>query len=77
MLFRSTLNRLFDAMHCVRERKYRSGAAPERVAEHIAAAREQLQKDRQFVVGKASAVTASRNRLDGAFHALRKKHGQV
>lgn len=68
------LNRLFDAMHCVRERKYRSGAAPERVAEHIVAARERLKPDRKFVVEKAAAIEASRNRLDGAFAALKRKH---
>lgn len=68
------LNRLFDAMYCVRERKYRSGAAPERVAEHIVAARERLTQDRQFVVKKAGAIEAARNRLDSAFAALRKKY---
>lgn len=69
-----TLDRLFDAMHCVRERKYRSGAAPERVTEHIAAARKRMADDRQFVVKKAAAIEAARNRLDSAFAALKKKH---
>jgi argininosuccinate lyase len=68
------LTRLFDAMHCVRERKYRSGAAPERVVEHIAAARERLAQDRQFVVKKAGAIDMARNRLDSAFAALKAKH---
>ena len=69
-----TLDRLFDAMHCVRERKYRSGAAPERVVEHIAAARERMAQDRQFVVNKAGAIETARNRLDSAFAALKAKH---
>jgi len=68
------LDQLFDAMHCVRERKYRAGAAPERVAEHVTAAREQLARDRQFVTQKVAAIAASRNRLDSAFDALRRKH---
>ena len=68
------LTRLFDAMHCVRERKYRSGAAPERVVEHIAAARERLGQDRQFVVKKTGAIEMARNRLDSAFAALKAKH---
>lgn len=68
------LNRLFDAMHCVRERKYRSGAAPERVLEHVAAAREHLKRDRQFVMTKVSAVEAARARLDSAFSALKRKY---
>ncbi len=68
------LDQLFDAMHCVRERKYRAGAAPDRVAEHVTAAREQLARDRQFVTQKATAIAASRNRLDSAFDALRRKY---
>ena len=67
------LNQLFDAMHCVRERKYRAGAAPERVAEHIVAARQKLAQDRQFVVKKAGAIEAARNRLDSAFAKLHKQ----
>jgi argininosuccinate lyase len=70
----AVLDQLFDAMHCVRERKYRSGAAPERVLEHIAAARERLAQDRQFVMKKVTAIAAARNRLDSAFDALRRKH---
>jgi len=68
------LDQLFDAMQCVRERKYRAGAAPDRVAEHVTAAREQLARDRQFVTQKATAIAASRNRLDSAFDALRRKY---
>lgn len=49
------LDQLFDAMYCVRQRKYRAGAAPERVREHVAAARERLAQDRQFVVSKVGA----------------------
>jgi argininosuccinate lyase len=71
-----TLTRLFDAMHCVRERKYRAGAAPERVQEHIAAARANLEKDRQAVASRIGRLEASRNRLDGAFADLRKKFKQ-
>jgi argininosuccinate lyase len=69
-----TLDRLFDAMHCVRERKYRGGAAPERVTEHIAAARGNLARDRQFVVTKAETIERARRRLDGAFATLQSKY---
>lgn len=66
------LSRLFDAMQCVRGRKYRAGAAPERVNEHIAAARGQLERDRQFVTEKIGVIEMSRSRLDGAFADLQK-----
>jgi argininosuccinate lyase len=68
------LDQLFDAMHCVRERKYRAGVAPERVTEHVVAAREQLARDRQFVMKTVAAIEASRNHLDSAFDALRRNH---
>jgi argininosuccinate lyase len=68
------LDQLFDAMYCVRERKYRAGGAPERVVEHIAAARERLAQDRKFVVGKALAIEAAAKRMDQAFADLRKKY---
>jgi len=73
---KETLTRLFDAMHCVRERKYRAGAAPERVEEHIAAARANLEKDRHQVIERMQRIEASRNRLDGAFDDLRRKFKQ-
>ena len=68
------LGKLFDAMQCVRERKYRSGAAPEKVLEHIAAAKENIAKDRKFIVEKIGAIEASRKRLDSAFTALKRKY---
>ena len=67
------LTRLFDAMSCVRERKYRAGAAPERVHEHIAAARKNLAEDRKAMVERAGRVEAARNLLDSAFTALKKR----
>jgi argininosuccinate lyase len=70
-----TLTRLFDAMQCVRERKYRAGAAPERVQEHIEAARAILAEDRKLVVARASGIESARNRLDVAFATLEKQHG--
>ena len=73
---KETLTRLFDAMHCVRERKYRAGAAPERVQEHIVAARAKLEQDRHEVVARMQRIEASRNRLDGAFADLRRKCNQ-
>jgi argininosuccinate lyase len=71
---REVLNRLLDAMQCVRGRKYRAGAAPERVNEHIAAARHQLALDRRFVAEKIGLIEMSRNRLDSAFAALHKAY---
>jgi argininosuccinate lyase len=70
----AVLDRLFDAMHCVRERKYRAGAAPERVVEHVSAARANVAEDRKFVVLAAGRIEAARNRLDGAFAALQRRH---
>jgi argininosuccinate lyase len=70
-----TLSRLFDAMQCVRERKYRAGAAPERVREHIDAAKNNLADDRTLVAARAINVEAARNRLDAAFSELEKQHG--
>lgn len=72
---RETLARLFDAMQCVRERRYRAGAAPERVQEHIEAARANLAADRKLVATRAAGVEAARNRLDVAFARLEKQHG--
>ena len=71
----ATLDRLFDAMQCVRERKYRSGAAPERVTEHIVAARANLARDRAQTTAIAERITAAGFRLDSAFTALRNAHG--
>jgi uncharacterized membrane protein YccC len=71
----AVLDRLFDAMQCVRERKYRAGAAPERVLEHIAAARTNLAEDRKFVVAAIGRIEAARNRLDSAFAELERRHG--
>ena len=70
------LNRLFDAMHCVRERKYRGGAAPERVLDHIQAARAILKLDRAELTRLAGRIDAARNRLDSAFAALQKTHAK-
>ena len=72
---KDVLDRLFDAMSCVRERKYRGGAAPERVQEHIAAARANLANDRKQMVEYVGRLEAARNRLDGAFVALQKRFG--
>ncbi len=70
-----TLARLFDAMQCVRERKYRAGAAPERVREHIDAAKLHLEEDRRLVAARVVNVGAARNRLDAAFAELERAHG--
>ena len=72
---KDVLDRLFDAMHCVRERKYRGGAAPERVKEHIAAARANVTADRKHVTERAGRVEAAHHRLDSAFAALRERFG--
>lgn len=66
------LDRIFDAMYCVRQRKYRAGAAPERVAEHIAAATANLHSEKTRLTGLSDRVLAARNKLDSAFAALRK-----
>jgi argininosuccinate lyase len=71
----STLDRLFDAMQCVRERKYRGGAAPERVSEHIVAARAAVTRDRTQTLSLAGQITAAGHRLDEAFSALCRTHG--
>lgn len=68
------LDRLFDAMHCVRERKYRSGAAPERVQAHIAAARENLVEDRRQLTTRTGRVEAAQKRMDSAFAALQQRY---
>ncbi len=70
---REVLTRLFDAMHCVRERKYRAGAAPERVLEHIAAARSNVEQDRREVIARLQRIEAAHNRLDSAFASLQRK----
>ena len=72
---RGTLVQLFDAMHCVRERKYRGGAAPQKVREHIAVARERLARDRAEVAKSAASVESARNRLDSAFSAMQRRFG--
>ena len=71
------LARVFDAMSCVRERKYRAGAAPERVNEHIAAARTAIEADRAALAKLAGAEHASANRLDAAFAAVRERINAV
>lgn len=70
----AVLSRLFDAMHCVRERKYRAGAAPEKVQEHITAARAGLARDRKAVTLAAGRIEAAHHRLDSAFAALQKRY---
>jgi len=70
----ATLDRLFDAMQCVRERKYRGGAAPERVNEHIEAARANVARDRQATIAVADRLTAAGHRLDHAFAGLCREH---
>lgn len=72
---KAVLDRLFDAMECVRERKYRGGAAPERVREHIAAARKNVGEDRKHVSEGSARVEAAQHRLDSAFAALQKRFG--
>jgi hypothetical protein len=68
------LSQLLNAMHCVKERKYRGGTAPERVQEHISAARENVARDRQAVMSRAASIEAARHRLDSAFAALQRTH---
>jgi hypothetical protein len=72
----AVLERLFDAMHCVRERKYRAGAAPERVVEHVAAAREILARDRVAVAKLVERLEMAHHRMDSAFSALQQTHAQ-
>src|SRR4051812_3249647 len=67
------LDRLFDAMTCVRERKYRGGAAPERVREHVVAARKNVAEDRGHVLEWTQRVEAAEHRLTSGFAALQKK----
>jgi len=67
------LARILDAMHSVRERRYRAGAAPERVKDHITEARRRLDVDKRFLAGTSDRLIASEHRLDGAFAALKKK----
>jgi hypothetical protein len=71
---KETLDRLFDAMTCVRERKYRGGAAPERVVEHIAAARANVTADRKHVTEWSTRVEASQHKLTSAFAALQRRY---
>ena len=71
----ATLDRLFDAMQCVRERKYRGGAAHERVLEHIVAAREALTRGRAVTTRLGAALDMAEHRLDGALSALRQEYG--
>ena len=59
-------------MYCVRVRDSRAGAAPARVVEHIAAARKHVDADKQILMSFADRVEAARNRLDGAFAALKR-----
>lgn len=66
------LDRIFDAMYCVRVRNSRAGAAPERVLEHIAAARKHVDADKQTLMAFADRIEAARNRLDSAFNALKR-----
>lgn len=68
------LDRLLDAMHCVRERKYRAGAAPERVREHIDAARTNLAEHREFVASAVGRIEAAQHRMDSAFAALQRRY---
>ena len=53
-----------------------NGAAPERVVEHIAAARAILQQDKAAVALLAGRIEAARNRLDSAFSALQRTHAK-
>jgi len=69
------LAELFDAMYCVRQRKYRAGAAPERVQEHIAAALVNVERDSRFVMERLQRTEMARNRLDSAFSALLARTG--
>jgi hypothetical protein len=69
------LSQLLDAMHCVRERKYRGGAAPERVREHIGHARANISEDRKFVTAAMSRIEAAERRMTTAFAALQKRYG--
>ncbi|MGZ5153860.1 MAG: hypothetical protein ACXWC5_27895, partial [Burkholderiales bacterium] len=67
--------RLFDAMECVRERKYRAGAAPERVREHIAAARTNLAAHRTFVISALGRLEVAGHKMASAFAALQRRYG--
>jgi len=61
------LRAIFDAMHCVRVRDKRAGAAPVRVLEHVEAARANLQRDRKTWRERVERIDAARMKLDTAF----------
>lgn len=65
------LRRVFDAMNGVRERHYRGGVAPERVREHLAAARLRLADDKTKLIRRSDRIVQARNRLDSAFADLK------
>jgi argininosuccinate lyase len=69
----SELETILDAMYSVRQRKYRAGAAPERVREHISQARRRLDADRRSVAELSDKLIASEHRLDTAFAALKRR----
>ncbi|MDB5922776.1 MAG: hypothetical protein JWN13_1712 [Betaproteobacteria bacterium] len=73
---REVLHRLFDAMECVRERKYRAGAAPERVLEHIAAARANIVEHRQFVISAVARIEAAGHKMSSGFAALQRRYDE-
>jgi argininosuccinate lyase len=66
------LDRIFDAMYSVRERKYRGGVAPERVKEHITEARRRLATDTKTLTGLSDHVIGAERKLESAFAALKK-----
>ena len=67
------LKRIFDAMYSVRERKFRGGAAPERVLEHIAEARRRLNADNHKLTLLSDGILSSEHKLESAFSDLKKQ----
>jgi argininosuccinate lyase len=74
-LTEAVLRRTLDAWTGVEGRKYRGGTAPDRVAEHISAARGHMTADRKELRRRASVVTRAEKKCDGAFAALVARHG--
>jgi argininosuccinate lyase len=66
------LNRVIDAMQCVRQRKYRAGSAPERVFDHVSEAERRLQADNKTLHAISDRILASERKLESAFAAVKK-----
>ncbi len=70
-LKQETLDQIFDAMYCVRQRSYRAGTAPERVLEHVQEAKRRNSEDRVKLMKMSDAVSMSEKKLESAFSKLK------